>query len=353
MDVKLYVLHGKQAGVTIPVAGPRFFIGRAEDCQLRPHSELISRHHCVIIVDEDMVQIHDFGSKNGTYLNGARIEDQEELHAGDRLQIGSLEFEVRITNVPKAPDTVEDQEAALEDELATDETTMSETAMEGSSASYPAIPGMMPGVPSAVPPGYPQPGYPAAPAPYGVPGYPQPGVPGYGVPAGYGAVPPGYPQPGYPQPGVPGYGVPTGYGAVPPGYPQPGYPQPGMSSYGAQPSYPQRPPVRPAASGGPGAALPSLGKAQEWLEEGSVSDSSGFFSDGEEGGGDSTIMLSPEALAKRKAEKAEQAARAAAKKSLETEKKKKENAALDAHRKAQAGGQSKADEALRNMLRKF
>ncbi|MDD3469327.1 MAG: FHA domain-containing protein [Thermoguttaceae bacterium] len=353
MDVKLYVLHGKQAGVTIPVAGPRFFIGRAEDCQLRPHSELISRHHCVIIVDEDMVQIHDFGSKNGTYLNGTRVEDQEELHAGDRLQIGSLEFEVRITSVPKTPDTVEDQEAELEDESATDE-----AVMEGSSASYPAVPGMMPGVaggsiPGTVPPGYPQPGYPGAPTPYGTPGYPQPGMPGYGVPAGYGVVPPGYPQgypqPGYPQQGMPGYGVPAGYGVVPPGYPQPG--MPGYVPAG----YPQQTPVAPApaASRPMGAALPSLGKAQEWLDEGGVSDSSGFFGDGEEGGGDSTIMLSPEALAKRKAEKAEQAARLAAKKSLETEKKKKENAALDAHRKAQAGGQSKADEALRNMLRKF
>jgi len=43
MDLKLKVLEGKNAGQEVPVTGKKFFIGRAEDCHLRPGSDLISR----------------------------------------------------------------------------------------------------------------------------------------------------------------------------------------------------------------------------------------------------------------------------------------------------------------------
>lgn len=96
MDVKLVVTEGKQAGQEVPIPVRKFFIGRAEDCHLRPHSDLISRHHCVILVEEGMIAIRDFGSKNGTFVNGEKITAEVELKAGDRLKVGNLEFEVRV-----------------------------------------------------------------------------------------------------------------------------------------------------------------------------------------------------------------------------------------------------------------
>jgi len=96
MDVRLIVVSGKKAGEEVPIAVPRFFIGRAEDCHLRPHSELVSRHHCAIIVEESLAAIRDFGSKNGTFVNGERVRGEQELNTGDRLKVGDLEFEVRL-----------------------------------------------------------------------------------------------------------------------------------------------------------------------------------------------------------------------------------------------------------------
>jgi pSer/pThr/pTyr-binding forkhead associated (FHA) protein len=96
MDVRLKVLVGKNAGQELPVPGPKFFIGRAEDCQLRPRSDLISRHHCVLLVEESFVAVRDFGSKNGTLLNNERIVGERELKQGDRLVVGPLEFEVQV-----------------------------------------------------------------------------------------------------------------------------------------------------------------------------------------------------------------------------------------------------------------
>jgi pSer/pThr/pTyr-binding forkhead associated (FHA) protein len=96
MDVKLFVVEGKNAGQKIAVPGPKFFIGRAEDCHLRPASPEISRHHAVILVEDGYVAVRDFGSKNGTFLNGERVRGEHELKNGDRIRLGPLEFDVEL-----------------------------------------------------------------------------------------------------------------------------------------------------------------------------------------------------------------------------------------------------------------
>ena len=97
MDVKLIVVGGSSAGLEVPVAGPKFFVGRSEDCHLRPKSDLVSRHHAVILVEEGFVAVRDFGSKNGTFVNGEKIRNEREVKTGDRLKFGPLEFEVQLS----------------------------------------------------------------------------------------------------------------------------------------------------------------------------------------------------------------------------------------------------------------
>jgi pSer/pThr/pTyr-binding forkhead associated (FHA) protein len=102
MDVRLKVLIGGNAGQEIRVPGPKFFIGRSEECHLRPRSDLISRHHCVLLVDETAVTLRDFGSKNGSFINGQRVSGEQDLRQGDKLRIGPLEFELSIAEEPAA-----------------------------------------------------------------------------------------------------------------------------------------------------------------------------------------------------------------------------------------------------------
>ena len=73
MDLKLKVLEGKHAGQQIAVKATKFLIGRAEDCHLRPGSELISRHHCALMVEDGYIAVRDFGSNNGTFVNEERV----------------------------------------------------------------------------------------------------------------------------------------------------------------------------------------------------------------------------------------------------------------------------------------
>ena len=96
MDVKLRVVGGRQAGKELSLPDGNFLVGRAEDCQLRPGSEMISRHHCVFIIEDAYVGLRDFGSKNGTLVNDERVLAEQEIKNGDRVKIGPLEFEVCV-----------------------------------------------------------------------------------------------------------------------------------------------------------------------------------------------------------------------------------------------------------------
>ncbi len=96
MQVKLRVMRGSQAGREVVLPVPKFLIGRGEECHLRPRSEAISREHCALLVEQEQVTLRDLDSKNGTFVNGERIESSRILKSGDLLQIGPLSFEVVI-----------------------------------------------------------------------------------------------------------------------------------------------------------------------------------------------------------------------------------------------------------------
>ncbi|MDR2643075.1 MAG: FHA domain-containing protein [Planctomycetaceae bacterium] len=97
MDIQLVVAGGSKAGQVIPISGPKFIIGRADDCNLKPRSELISRYHCAIISEEGYVAVRDLGSKNGVFINGVRVATEQELKHGDKISVGPLEFFVHLS----------------------------------------------------------------------------------------------------------------------------------------------------------------------------------------------------------------------------------------------------------------
>jgi len=115
MEMKLRVLEGSKVGAEVPVPGPKFFVGRGEDCHLQPRSDMVSRHHCVLLVEQGYAGVRDFGSKNGTYVNGERVIGERALKAGDTICIGPLKFEVMLAHTlggPKRPKIKDVKEAA-------------------------------------------------------------------------------------------------------------------------------------------------------------------------------------------------------------------------------------------------
>ena len=58
------------------------------DCWLTLDDELSSRYHARLYVTEAQFEVEDLASRNGTYVNGQRVEGRIELRDGDRLRIG-------------------------------------------------------------------------------------------------------------------------------------------------------------------------------------------------------------------------------------------------------------------------
>lgn len=97
MKVSLVVASGAHEGRVIPLTGPQFLIGRDAQCQLRPASPAISKLHCAVLVRDGRVFVKDFGSTNGTQVNGQLIQATEvAIESGATLQVGPLDFTVRV-----------------------------------------------------------------------------------------------------------------------------------------------------------------------------------------------------------------------------------------------------------------
>lgn len=112
-------------------------IGRGEDCSPRlpndEHHRSVSRHHCMLDINPPDVRIRDFGSRNGTFVNGVKIGQRDpaqsaaqgrglglqerDLKDGDEVRLGrSVAFRVNVTVPPEEATTLvvsPDQAATL------------------------------------------------------------------------------------------------------------------------------------------------------------------------------------------------------------------------------------------------
>lgn len=100
--------EGKTAYVAVPyliiktTGGERRFlltegkntVGRSPDCNIVINEKGVSREHFAVHVKGEIITIEDLGSKNGTFVNGKRI-NRAELKNGDEIIAGecSLIFE--------------------------------------------------------------------------------------------------------------------------------------------------------------------------------------------------------------------------------------------------------------------
>ena len=96
MKLSLVVAQGVHTGKIIPVNAPEFMIGRDPQCQLRPASPAVSKQHCGITVRGGKVFVRDYGSTNGTFVNGEQVAGEREAANGDHLKIGPLEFHLSV-----------------------------------------------------------------------------------------------------------------------------------------------------------------------------------------------------------------------------------------------------------------
>jgi pSer/pThr/pTyr-binding forkhead associated (FHA) protein len=104
----IVVVEGPLRGQQWVMHGKQLVVGRGADCDAVIPERSVSREHVRLWREGGLCFIEDLGSKNGTYINGIRLEDATELHEGDEIQI-ALSVKLRFVGAEATvPLTLED-----------------------------------------------------------------------------------------------------------------------------------------------------------------------------------------------------------------------------------------------------
>ncbi len=87
VQAKLFYLDETGKECRVEIVPPRLTIGRSSANDLILNQMGISRFHAEVLVQDGDYFLRDMGSKLGTTLNGARVEEAK-LTSGDRIQLG-------------------------------------------------------------------------------------------------------------------------------------------------------------------------------------------------------------------------------------------------------------------------
>ena len=93
MTWKLQAITAEFTGQEISVERD-MLVGRHQDAEILLQSTDISRKHAALLFRDDHIWVKDLNSTNGTFVNGERVEQEQEieLHDGDMLQFASFMF---------------------------------------------------------------------------------------------------------------------------------------------------------------------------------------------------------------------------------------------------------------------
>ena len=67
-------------------------VGRDRYSDIRLDYKFVSKNHFIIEEDEGEYYLTDLDSKNGTYVNGTKIEDEVILEDGDIIELNDIRF---------------------------------------------------------------------------------------------------------------------------------------------------------------------------------------------------------------------------------------------------------------------
>lgn len=87
------ILTGPQAGQIVPLAEGKHTLGRGSLCDVKIASTSVSKEHATILITNDKIILSDLDSRNGTFVNGVRIQNQR-LNPGDKLGLHDVLIDV-------------------------------------------------------------------------------------------------------------------------------------------------------------------------------------------------------------------------------------------------------------------
>lgn len=100
MKVILKIKTGREAKEHSLKLGEMVAIGRSKEAEISVEDGKISGRHCRLYLKSDRLELFDLDSKNGTYLNGIRI-DRSEVFLGDEIHIGDSFVTLEESKMPQ------------------------------------------------------------------------------------------------------------------------------------------------------------------------------------------------------------------------------------------------------------
>lgn len=134
MYAYLTLLTGEKAGTNFALEpGGETLLGRGANCHITLADALCSRVHARLQATDDGWLLSDDASRNGTYVNGQKI-DEARLAVGDVVRLGDSEFDFQLSDEPPTAGT--GQLAGLQ------QTIVADLAVEQQSTSGDSLAGL-------------------------------------------------------------------------------------------------------------------------------------------------------------------------------------------------------------------
>ncbi len=87
------ILTGPQAGQIFPIKEGQHTLGRSPSCDVKIASNSVSKEHATLLAAGDKLIISDLDSRNGTFVNGVKVQNQR-LNPGDKLSLHDILVDV-------------------------------------------------------------------------------------------------------------------------------------------------------------------------------------------------------------------------------------------------------------------
>ena len=104
----LYVIKGQDRGRSSTSTRAHLAWSRRRRTRSALHDTEVSRRHAELRYDGSVCIVVDLDSSNGTYVNGRRVEDEQQLSSSDQVQVGGT-LMLFTDPAEKPPDDLSDK----------------------------------------------------------------------------------------------------------------------------------------------------------------------------------------------------------------------------------------------------
>jgi len=93
---ELVRMNGTQQDTRLEIPGPECVLGRSNTANIVLEEESVSKQHARLTHSEDGFRIEDMGSSNGTFVNGKRVHEVDDVVPGDLLRLGAVILKLEV-----------------------------------------------------------------------------------------------------------------------------------------------------------------------------------------------------------------------------------------------------------------